>query len=120
MNGSRLRERVARMPYDLTLEQDHDRGGTIYRALFERDVEPSALRDLSDWLDDARLNPDATFVIDLAEDARTTPRARFELRALLRRHRQLTIERRLSVVTPARRSGAALQVAPLMAMALPL
>jgi hypothetical protein len=108
------------MPYELTLEPDHDRGGSLYRVAFESVVEPSALRQLSDWLDDARLNPDARFVIDLAEGARTTPRARFELRALLRRHRQLASERRLSVVTPARKSSAALQMAPVVALSLPL
>jgi hypothetical protein len=107
------------VPYELTLEPDHDRGGSVYRVAFEREVEPSALRQLSDWLADARLNPDASFVIELAEGARTTPRARFELRALLRRHRQLTAERRLSVVTPARRAAAGLQVAPLVALSLP-
>jgi hypothetical protein len=108
------------MPYELTLEPDQDRGGSIYRVVFESSVEPASVRRLSDWLDDARLNPDASFVIDLSEGARTTPRARFELRALLRRHRQLTIERRLSVVTPARKSTAvAVEMAPVLALALP-
>ena len=109
------------MPYDLTLATDPDRGGSVYHARFARSVEPAALRRLSDWLDDARLNPDARFVIDLSEGARTTPRARFELRALLRRHRQLTATRRLTVVTPARKSAAAaLQLAPVVAITLPL
>ncbi|MEA2410796.1 MAG: hypothetical protein QOC77_1357 [Thermoleophilaceae bacterium] len=108
------------MPYELTLESDHDRGGSVYRVAFERVVEPSALRRLSDWLDDARLNPDARFVIDLSEDARTTPRARFELRALLRRHRQLTTDRRLSVITPARRSAVAVEMAPALLLSLPI
>jgi hypothetical protein len=109
------------VPYELSLEPDPDRGGSVYRVLFERSVEAAAVRRLSDWLADARLNPEARFVIDLSEGARSTPRARFELRALLRRHRQLTIERRLSVVTPARRSGAAAsQVAPVLTLSLPL
>ena len=108
------------MPYELTLTPDLDRGGSVYRVAFESDVEPAAVRNLSDWLADARLNPDASFVIDLSEGARTTPRARFELRALLRRHRQLRIERRLSVVTPARRSTAAVEMAPVLALSLPL
>jgi hypothetical protein len=109
------------MPYELSLEPDPDRGGSVYRVLFERSVEPAAVRSLSDWLADARLNPDARFVIDLSEGARTTPRARFEMRALLRRHRQLTAERRLSVVTPARRSVAtASQVVPALTLSLPL
>jgi hypothetical protein len=103
------------------LEPDPDRGGSVYRVLFERSVEPRAVRQLSDWLADARLNPDARFVIDLSEGARSTPRARFELRALLRRHQQLTTERRLSVVTPARRTGSvASQVAPVLMLSLPL
>src|SRR4051795_347485 len=109
------------MPYELSLEPDLDRGGSVYRVLFESAVEPSAIRGLSDWLPDARLNPDARFVIDLSEGAPTTPRARFELRALLRPHRQLTAERRLSVVTPARRVAAtASQVAPVLMLSLPL
>jgi hypothetical protein len=110
------------VPFDLTLATDPDRGGSVYHATFSRSVEPAALRRLSDWLDDARLNPDARFVIDLSEGARTTPRARFELRALLRRHRQLTAARRLMVVTPARKSAAAgaLQVAPVVGLTLPL
>ncbi len=108
------------MPYELTLEPDHDRGGSVYRVAFERSAEPSEIRRLSDWLADARLNPDASFVIDLFEGARTTPRARYELRALLRRHRQLTTDRRLAVVTPARRSAVALEMAPVLALALPL
>jgi uncharacterized protein (DUF1778 family) len=109
------------VPYELTLAPDHDRGGSVYRASFTRVVEPAALRRLSDLLADARLNPDARFVIDLSSGARATPRARFELRALLRRHRQLTDERRLVVVTPARLSGStALQLAPVLALTLPL
>jgi hypothetical protein len=108
------------MPYELSLEPDPDRGGNVYRALFDRSVEPSAVRRLSDWLADARLNPDARFVIDLPEGVRTTPRARMELRALLRRHRQLAAARRLTVVTPARRSAGAAQIAPIMALTLPL
>src|SRR3954464_882791 len=109
------------MPYELSLEPDLDRGGSVYRVLFESAVEPSAIRGLSDWLADARLNPDARFVIDLSEGARTTPRARFELRALLRRHRQLASDRRLTVVTPARRAvAAASQVAPVLTLCLPL
>src|SRR5215212_834725 len=112
---------VLLMPYELSLEPDVDRGGSVYRVVFERSVEPSAVRRLSDWLADARLNPDARFVIDLSEGARTTPRARFEMRALLRRHRQLASERRLVVVTPARRAGAvASQVAPVLTLSLPL
>jgi hypothetical protein len=108
------------MPYELTLEPDLDRGGSVYHVAFEREVEASAVRRLSDWLADARLNPDASFVIDLSEGARTTPRARFEMRALLRRHRQLTAARRLSVVTPARRSAAAIEMAPMLTLSLPL
>ena len=108
------------MPYELTLEPDHDRGGSVYTVAFGRLVESSEIRRLSDWLADARLNPDASFVIDLPEAARTTPRARLELRALLRRHRQLTAARRLSVVTPARRSSAAVQLAPVLALSLPV
>src|SRR3954451_22254480 len=109
------------MPYELSLEPDLDRGGSVYRVLFESAVEPSAIRGLSACLADARLNPDARFVIDLSEGARTTPRARMELRALLRRHRQLTAARRLEVVTPARRSSAgALQMAPMLTLSLPL
>src|SRR3954471_10665815 len=102
------------MPYELSLEPDLDRGGSVYRVLFESAVEPSAIRGLSDWLADARLNPDPRFVIDPAAGVRTPPGARRERRALLRRHRQLTAARRLTVVTPARRSAGAAQMAPMI------
>src|SRR3954452_22967794 len=116
----RMRRESGCMPYELSLEADLDRGGSVYRVAFERSVEAASVRRLSDWLANARLNPDAKFVIDLSEGARTTPRARMELRALLRRHRQLTAARRLTVVTPARRSAGALQLAPVLALSLPL
>ncbi|MEA2440043.1 MAG: hypothetical protein QOH76_1467 [Thermoleophilaceae bacterium] len=86
------------MPYEMSLETDRDRGGSRYRAALNGEVEPLVVRRLSDWLADAMQNPDASFVIDLSDTARTSPRARLELRALLRRHRGLVQQRRLSVV----------------------
>ena len=90
------------MAYELTLQPDRDRGGSRYRVAMSGDVAPAVLRQLSDWLADAMQNPAASFEIDLTEAARTSPRARLELRALMRRHRSLMEERRLAVVTPRR------------------
>jgi hypothetical protein len=90
------------MAYELTLEPDHDRGGSRYRIAVSGDVAPAVVRDLSDWLDNAMQNPAASFEIDLTEAGRTSPRARLELAALMRRHRRLVDERRLFVVTPRR------------------
>jgi hypothetical protein len=90
------------MAYELTLEPDRDRGGSRYRVTLSGEVAPAVLRQLSDWLADAMQNPDASFEIDLSEARRTTPRARLELAALMRRHRSLVDERRLVVVTPRR------------------
>jgi hypothetical protein len=92
--------------YELSLEPDLDRGGHVYRASVAGEVEPDAVRELSDWLADAKQNPDASFVIDLSASA-ASPRARVELRALLRRHADLKPERRLSILTPRRSSAAA-------------
>jgi hypothetical protein len=98
------------MAYELTLEPDRDRGGSRYRVSLSGDVAPAVLRQLSDWLADAMQNPAASFEINVSEAARTGPRARLELRALVRRHRALVEQRRLSVITPRRarrRTGAA-------------
>jgi hypothetical protein len=93
------------MAYELTLEPDRDRGGSRYRVSLSGEVAPAVVRQLSDWLADAMQNPAASFEINLSEAARTGPRARLELRALLRRHRGLMAERRLSVITPRRSRG---------------
>jgi hypothetical protein len=90
------------VPYELTLEPDLDRGGSRYRAALNGEIEPAAVRRLSDWLALAMQNPAASFVIDLSETMRTSARARLELRALLRRHNGLVEERRLYVVAPPR------------------
>ncbi len=98
------------MAYELTLEPDRDRGGSRYRVTLTGEVAPAVVRNLSDWLADARQNPAASFEIDLSDSERTTPRARLELRALVRRHRELVEQRRLSVIAPPRgrrRSAAA-------------
>src|SRR4051812_26325787 len=92
----------ARMAYELTLEPDLDRGGSRYRIVVSGDVAPAVVRELSDWLADAMQNPAASFEIDLTEAGRTSPRVRFELAALMRRHRRLVDDRRLFVVTPQR------------------
>jgi hypothetical protein len=89
------------MPCELSLEADHDRGGHVYRAVLTGALDPAAVHELSDWVGDAKQNPDASFVIDLSESA-CTPRARFELRTLLRRHADLQATRRLSVLAPRR------------------
>jgi hypothetical protein len=95
------------MPYEMSLEPDLDRGRHLYRAALSGELEAAAIRQLSDWLGDAKLNPDASFVIDLTEVSSTGRRARLELRALLRRHAELQDSGRLSVVAPPRRSAAA-------------
>jgi hypothetical protein len=92
--------------YELTLEPDLDRGGHVYRASVPGELDPASVRDLSDWLADAKQNPDARFVIDLSEST-STGRARIELRALLRRHADLQPSRRLSILTPPRSFAAA-------------
>jgi hypothetical protein len=98
------------MPYELTLEPDRDRGGSRYRVALSGEVAPVVVRQLSDWLADAMQNPDASFEIDLSEAGRTSPRMRLELRSLVRRHRALVEQRRLTVLAPrrwGRRTGAA-------------
>jgi hypothetical protein len=105
MFGSPYGERVALVPYELSLEPDHDRGGHVYNAVVSGELEPGAVRELSDWVADAKQNPDASFVIDLSQST-YSPRTRFELRSLLRRHADLQATRRLSVRVPRRRPSA--------------
>jgi hypothetical protein len=88
------------VPYDLSLEPDHDRGGHIYRALLSGELEAEEVRHLSDWLADARQNPDASFVIDTSAVRNAGRRARLEMRTLIRRHADLRETRRLSVPSP--------------------
>jgi len=88
--------------YALTLEPDPDRGGSLYRIAVDRDAAPGVLRHLSDWLAHAMQNPAASFEIDLTQAGSISPRVRLELVALMRRHRSLVNERRLSVVAPRR------------------
>src|SRR4051812_11277242 len=101
-SASRASASVRAMAYELTLEPDRDRGGSRYRIAVSGDVAPGVVRDLSDWLANAMQNPAASFEIDLTEAGRTSPRARFELAALMRRHRSLVDGRRLFVRTPRR------------------
>jgi hypothetical protein len=95
------------MPYEMSLEPDLDRGGHLYRAVLSGELDPVALRRLSQWPGDAKLNPDASFVIDLTRTTGASRRARVELRAMLRRHAELRDSRRLSVLARPRRSAAA-------------
>jgi hypothetical protein len=94
------------VPYELTLEPDRDRGGHVYRAVLSGELDPAAVRELNDWLCDAKQNPDASFVVDLSQSTGSS-RARFEMRSLLRRHADLQLSRRLSILAPRRRSAAA-------------
>jgi hypothetical protein len=96
------------VPYELSLAPDRDRGGHRYSATLSGELEPAAVRRLSDWLAVAKQNPDATFVIDLSETTGTSRRARVEMRALLRRHRDLREQRRLSVLSRPRTGPRAL------------
>jgi hypothetical protein len=88
------------MAYELTLEPDTDRGGHRYRAELTGDADAAAIRELSDWLDDARLNPDARFELALATTRRLGTAERSALDDLLERHRELREERRLTVIEP--------------------
>jgi hypothetical protein len=88
--------------YEVTLEPDPDRGGSRYRIAVGGDVAPGVVRQLSDWLANAMQNPAASFEIDLTKAGLTSPRARLELTALVRRHRSLMDERRLFVAQPRR------------------
>jgi hypothetical protein len=92
--------------YELSLEPDRDLGGHVYRAVVSGELWPSDVRELSDWIADAKQNPDVRFVVDLSSAA-ASPRARLELRALLRRHADLQPARRLSLLTPRRVPAAA-------------
>jgi hypothetical protein len=94
------------VPYQLTLEPDHDRGGYVYRAVLTGELDPAAVRELSEWLGNAKLNPDASFVVDLSHSTGSS-RARFEMQALLRRHADLQLSRRLSILAPRRSTVAA-------------
>jgi hypothetical protein len=94
------------VPYELSLEPDLDRGGHVYRAAVSGELEAADVRELSDWLADAKLNPDARFEVDLSASFASAG-ARLELRALLRRHADLQPSRRLSLLAPRRRPAAA-------------
>src|SRR4051794_41886746 len=94
------------MAYELPLEPDRDRGGSRYRIAVSGDVAPAVVRDLSDWLAKAMQNPPASFEIDLTEAGPTSPRARFQLAALMGRHRSLGEDRPPFMGTPPRRRGA--------------
>ena len=78
----------------------------MYRAVASGELGPYDVRELSDWIADAKQNPDARFVVDLSSAA-ASPRTRLELRALLRRHADLQPSRRLSLHTPRRSAAAA-------------
>jgi hypothetical protein len=112
--------------YALTLEPDSDRGGSRYRIAVSGDVAPGVIRHLSDWLANAMQNPAASFEMDLTCAGPISPRVRLELAALMRRHRGLVNERRLSVVAPRRgrrhavHDAAVRPVGALLAAGLPL
>jgi hypothetical protein len=99
------------VPYELSLAPDPDRGGHRYRAALSGELEPAAVRQLSEWLDDAKQNPDASFLIDLSATTATSRRGRLEMRALLRRHDDLHEQRRLSVLPGPRRGRRAVTAA---------
>ena len=86
------------MAMELSLEPDLDRGGHRYSALLSGEVDGASLRELSDWLESAKQNPDARFVIDLSRASALGRRPRLELRSLMRRHGDLRKRRRLAVV----------------------
>ncbi len=108
------------MSCELSLAPDLDRGGHRYRAALSGILEPTAVRDLSKWLSDAKQNPDASFLIDLSQTTETSRRARIEMRALLRRHGDLRRDRRLSVLAAPKSRGRAIAAGAASAAAAPL
>jgi hypothetical protein len=108
------------MPYELSLAPDLDRGGHRYRAALSGSLEPAAVLELSEWLSDAKQNPDASFLIDLSHTTDTSRRARTELRALLRRHGDLRKDRRLSVLAAPKARRRTLASASVSVSAAPL
>jgi hypothetical protein len=88
--------------YELSLAPDLDRGGHIYRAELPGELEPASVLELSEWLDDAKQNPDARFVVDLSASTGAGRRARAELRALMRRHSDLSDRQRLTLLAAPR------------------
>jgi hypothetical protein len=86
------------MSYELSLSPDPDRGGHLYRAALTAEAGPQTIRELSAWLADAGVNPDARFELDLCAVGVLDPDARVALDELLARHAALLEERRLTVM----------------------
>lgn len=84
------------MPYEVSLAPDLDRGGHRYRIVLSGDVSSADVRELSDWVSDAKQNPDARFEIDLDSSSVAGVRAQAELQTLLRRHAEVRRARRLT------------------------
>jgi anti-anti-sigma regulatory factor len=81
------------MPYHVSLMTTSTQ--QRYQVRVVDDLDGATARQLGDWLDAARMNPSASFEIDLSEARHVDPRA---LQRLLSRHDALRSERRLDVV----------------------
>src|SRR4051794_33516994 len=65
-----------------------------YEVVVVDELDGTTARHLSEWIEAARLNPGASFHLDLSEARWVDPRA---LRRLLRRHESLRSEGRLEM-----------------------
>jgi hypothetical protein len=86
------------MACQLTLAPDIDRGGHRYSAALTGHVDAAAIAELSDWLADAKQNPDARFELDLSGAEALGDVESAALDALLARHHELRAERRLTLI----------------------
>jgi hypothetical protein len=93
-----------------------------YRVVVVDELDRATARHLGDWLDAARLNPGASFEVDLSEARWVDERA---VERLVNRHRSLMSDRRLELVGDATPAGsrlaavsasAAVLVEPLLAV----
>lgn len=83
------------MPYEITLENDFDRGLDRYTVTLGEDFDAAAADELSDWLSAAAQNPTAVFTIDVSGASRGRPVATVVARSTwLRARRRVEIVKR--------------------------
>jgi hypothetical protein len=98
------------MPYHIS-QSDSWQDGQRYEIAIVDELDAATARSLGDWLAVARLNPEATFALDLSRASGVDGRA---LARLLTRHEELTAERRLELA-----GGERTRRLPTRALALP-
>jgi hypothetical protein len=81
------------VPYHVSLESTLDKP-QLYVVTVIDDFDRTTARALGDWIDVVRLNPEASFALDLSRARHVDPRA---LRRLLARHAELEARGRLEV-----------------------